>query len=290
MIRMLVALALLAFLPPVCHAGLVGDTTVYRVVKGDTIEGIGAKLGVKWSLIVEANRLDAKGSLRIGQTLRVNTKKIIPKVREKGILINIPDRMLYFFRNGQLAMAFPVGLGMPAAADTTDWRTPEGLFEVRNKQKNPKWFVPRSIQREMVREGKPVEKVVPPGPDNPLGRYIIRTSLSGIEIHETIWPSSVYQFRSHGCIRVLPDHMEKLFSEVDAATPGEIIYMPVKFAVSEKGRYYLEVHRDIYRKGVDLGGEARRLIERAGAAYRVDWKKVEAGIREKTGIPEDVTL
>ncbi|MBZ0158154.1 MAG: L,D-transpeptidase family protein [Alphaproteobacteria bacterium] len=290
MIRMLLSLAFMALFPLVCHANLTGDITMYHVVQGDTIEGIGAKLGVKWSHIVEENRLDTKSLLRIGQKLRVNTIKIIPKIKERGILINVPDKMLYFFKERRLEMAFPVGLGMPVAADKTDWRTPVGLFEVRNKQKNPKWFVPKSIQQEMAREGKPVEKVISPGPDNPLGRHVIRTSLSGIEIHETIWPTSVYQFRSHGCVRMLPEHMEKLFKEVEIATPGEIIYVPVKFALSDRGRYYLEVHRDIYRKGVDLGGEARRLIEKAGAIHRVDWKKVEKIVREKKGIAEDITL
>ena len=51
----------------------------------------------------------------------------------------------------------------------------------------------RSIQMEAMLQRKPVEEVVPPGPDNPLGRFALVTSIPGILIHETIWPRSVYR-------------------------------------------------------------------------------------------------
>ncbi len=49
----------------------------------------------------------------------------------------------------------------------------------------------------MELERKGVMTILPAGPDNPLGRYAIETSVPGILIHETIKPSSVYQFISH---------------------------------------------------------------------------------------------
>ncbi|HBR22391.1 MAG TPA: hypothetical protein DD713_07505 [Nitrospiraceae bacterium] len=109
-------------------------------------------------------------------------------------------------------------------------------------------------------------------------------------IHETIWPTSVYQFRSHGCIRALPENMEKFFKEVEINTVGELIYNPVKVAASDKGRIFLEVHKDIYGKFRDLKTEAKRLIEEKGVAEKVDWQKVETLLKEKSGIAEDITL
>jgi len=118
----------------------------------------------------------------------------------------------------------------------------------------------------------------------------MKTSLQGILIHETIWPTSVYQFRSHGCIRVLPQHMENLFKEVEINTPGEILYNPVKVAISDSGKVFLEVHRDVYGKAKDLHADAKQLIVDVRATERVDWHKVDRVLKEKSGIAEDITL
>jgi L,D-transpeptidase ErfK/SrfK len=263
---------------------IIGGETVYHVKKGDTLELIGAKLGLNWRNLVQENRIDLKKHLRIGQEIIANNRKIVPKIIDNGIIINISDRMLYFFREGKLITFFPVGLGKPA------WQTPTGKFKVVGKEKDPTWYVPDSIQREMEMKGEQVKEVVPPGPYNPLGRYAVKLSIPGILIHETIWPTSVYQFRSHGCIRVLPENMGNFYKELEINTWGEIIYKPVKVAVMENGRIFLEVQRDIYRMMKDLGTEARRMIENAGVAENVDWQKVENVLKEKSGIAEDITL
>ncbi len=275
---------LFIFIPSVSEADMIiGGETVYYVVKGDTFELIGAKLGINWRNIVKENNIDVKKSLKIGQEFRVNTRKIVPKIIDDGIIINIPDRMLYLFKEGQLKTSFPVGLGM------TKWKTPEGKFKVIGKEKNPTWYVPKSIQIEMETKGQPVKTVVPPGTDNPIGRYAVKITIPGILIHETIWPTSVYQFRSHGCIRALPQNMEIFFKEVEINTPGEIIYSPIKVAISNEGKVFLEVHKDIYGKMKDLSVEARGLIEKAGIADKVNWHKVDIILEEKSGIAEDIT-
>ena len=53
-------------------------------------------------------------------SLAITNRKIVPKVVENGIVVNIPGRMLYFFKNGALASFFPVGLG------NREWKTPVG--------------------------------------------------------------------------------------------------------------------------------------------------------------------
>lgn len=288
--KVLLILFLLFLVPSVSGADIIiGGETLYIIKKGDTLERIGAKLGVDWINITKENNLDAHKPLKIGQKLRVNTRKIVPKVIDEGIIINIPDKMLYFFKNNRLEKAFPVGLGMPSWRGITRWRTPEGEFKVINKRNNPTWHVPESMQWKMMMEGKPVKTVVPPGPDNPLGRYAIDTSIPRVVIHETIWPNTVYQFRSHGCIRVLPEYIEDFFKEVEIDTVGEIIYAPIKVAVSE-GKIFLEVHRDIYGKLKDLKYETKKILEERGVSDKVDWQKVDSIMKEKSGIPEDVLI
>ncbi len=268
---------------------IIGEEIEYEVRKGDTIELVGARLGVDWRAIMKGNGIDIRKPLKKGQKLKVNTRRIVPLSTDNGILINIPDRTLYLFKEGRLLTTVPVGLGKPPKKGDRNWGTPLGKFTIVYKEKNPSWYVPPSIQEEMAEAGKEVKTIVPPGPENPLGRYALKTSLQGILIHETIWPSSVYQYRSHGCIRVMPEHMEQLFSKVEINIPGELVYMPVKAVVSDHGRVFLEARRDVYRRIKDLRHEAKALLERLGVTNRVDWGKVDRVLKEKTGIPEDIS-
>lgn len=282
-------LFLLFLIPSISGANIIiGGETLYSIKKGDTLERVGAKFGVEWKYIARENSIDINKPLKIGMELRINNKKIVPRIISDGIIINIPDRMLYFFKGNRLEKTFPVGLGMSSWRGITRWRTPEEKFQVIDKRKNPTWHVPESMQWKMTMEGKPVKTIVPPGPDNPLGRYAIDTSIPGIIIHETIWPNTVYQFRSHGCIRVLPEHIEDFFKEVEINTSGEIIYSPVKVAVLD-GRVFLEVHRDIYGKFKDMKSEVVNLIEKQVVSNKVDWEKVNKVVSEKSGIAKDVT-
>jgi L,D-transpeptidase ErfK/SrfK len=263
---------------------LIGGEVVYRITKGDTMERIGAKLGIDWRTLLRENSIDEKQVLRIGQKIRADTTRIVPKIIDDGIIINIPDRMLYYFKNKSLRSSIPVGLGK------TSWKTPIGPFQVVYKEENPIWYIPRPIQMEMLRKGTPVKAMVPAGPDNPLGRYAVKLSITGILIHETIWPASVYQFKSHGCIRVLPRDMENFFREVEIQEKGEILYNPLKIAVSGSGRIFFEVHGDVYRKVTNMDAEAKRLIESKGLSDKVNWQKVDMMLKEKSGIAKDVTL
>lgn len=268
---------------------IVGRKRVYTVRKGDTLRLIGAKFGVDWRFIARQNRLNPEKFLRIGQKLTINTRRIVPKTLANGIVINIPDRTLYLFKNNRLEKALPVGLGMTRWREMETWRTPTGKFRILSKIKDPDWHVPISIQEKMKLQGKQVKTLVPAGDDNPLGKFALRTSLPGILIHGTISPESVYTFSSHGCIRVLPETMEEIFKEIRINTRGEIIYQPVKLAHAEDGRIYLEVHRDIYQHYENLGDLARRMIKTRNVELMVDWDKVTSSLKKKTGIPEDVT-
>jgi L,D-transpeptidase ErfK/SrfK len=276
---------ILVLLPSMAAADMmIGGDISYPIKKGDCLLLVSAKVGVDWQVIARANRIEPKNQCKVGAPLTITNRKIVPKVVENGIVVNVPDRMLYFFKDGTLVGFFPVGLG------DREWQTPVGRFVIVGKEHDPAWHVPKSIQAEMARKGKPVQEIVPPGPDNPLGRYALKTSLPGILIHETIWPTTVYQWRSHGCIRVLPEHMEAGFFElVQKGTPGEIIYQPVSLAVSAQGRIFLQVDRDIYKVVKSMADEAGREIEKRGLSGKVDWAKVKNVIRQKTGIAEDVT-
>jgi L,D-transpeptidase ErfK/SrfK len=191
--------------------------------------------------------------------------------------------MLFYFREGQLIRHFPVGLGRP------DWRTPIGDFTIAVKEENPTWDVPRSIQEEMRREGKPVLTCVPPGPDNPLGKHWLGLSIGGIGIHGTIAPGSIYRFQTHGCIRAHPDDIAGLFPLVARGTKGTLAYKPVLVAkIGDK--VYLEVQRDIYRLAPDLRQSFAQAIGDADLGSLVDRSRAEDIIRKQEGVARDISI
>ena len=269
---------------------IVGSKGVYTVVKADTIRLVAAKLGVTQRHLRVMNGLDAKAYLTVGQKLAYNNRKIIPQQVKNGIIINIPDRTLYYFQQGELITSLPVAVGSVIKNEKYIWQTPVGKFKITAKMKDPTWTVPTSIQSEMEEHGKAVITSFPPGPENPLGKYAIRTSIPGILIHSTTKPASIYSFSSHGCIRLSPDQMKEFFPQIKVNTSGEIIYKPVKLAVTESGRIFLEVHRDAYNKEAHPDDEARQMIEKQKLSNLVDWEKLKSVVKHKSGIAEDITL
>jgi len=199
-------------------------------------------------------------------------------------LINIPQRMLFFFNSGVLTAAYPVALGQPT------WRTPQGDFIVVETRADPIWTVPKSIQREMARQGKKVKTKVAPGPDNPLGGYWIGLSMPALGIHGTTAPRSIYRFRSHGCIRLHPNDAAELFPMVIVGTPVKIIYQPVLLARLDDGRIFVEANSDIYELAPNALKDLRALADSSHISNLIDWQRVKEALERKDGSARDVTM
>lgn len=262
---------------------LAGGSLTYAAQWGDSLTRVAARFGMDVPALAELNGLKPTARLQLGQELRINNPHLVPFTVEDGIVINIPQRMLFYFNSGRLEAAYPVALGRRT------WRTPEGDFEVLEKEKDKTWVVPLSIQKEMVRKGLPLRTKVPPGPSNPLGRYWIRISPSE-GIHGTNAPASIYKFRTHGCIRLSPEHIARLYEQVPIGTPVRIVYEPVLLARLLDGNYYLEIHPDIYRKAADPLTTVRQMAAAAGADSMIDWQEVREAVRERRGLAEKVSL
>ena len=229
------------------HSLVVGDEFQYAVRRGDTLAGIGARYGVEAASLAARNGLPSSSArLVAGRKLHIDDRHIVPRSLTDGILINIPQRLLFYFEGGRLVAWYPVGLGQPGS-----WQTPTGSYKVVALEKNPVWKVPPSIQAEMRSKGERVREVVPPGKDNPLGKYRLRLSLDCCGIHSTTAPQSIYRFQTHGCIRLAPANAKELFSRVATRLPVEIIYEPVLAARDKDGTTFLEVHPDIYNHSED---------------------------------------
>lgn len=263
---------------------VVGSQFAYTVQAGDYLTRIGARFGIAPTVLARMNGIKYNALIYPGQVLQIDNRHIVPETLQTGIVINLPQRMLYYFQAGSVLVYFPVGLGRP------DWPTPMGHFRALALVENKTWHVPKSIQEEMRRESQVVQTEVPPGPDNPLGKYWIGLSLPGIGIHGTIAPASIYHFQSHGCIRLHPDDIELLFQLVHKGQAGQIIYAPVLLARQADGHIVLEVNKDIYRHGLDAMTSVENAVQYQGWQGMLDWNKVQEVIRLQDGLARDVSL
>ena len=199
---------------------LVGAEWVHTVVAGESWTTIGAREGITPAVLAARNERTLKSQLRTGDIIVVDNRHIVPDVvfasgsSGTGLVVNIPQRLLFLFADGRLQARYPI------AAGGHDWQTPVGAFAIALKEENPTWDVPASIQDEMRRAGKRVLTRVPPGPNNPLGKYWLGLSLDSVGIHGTNAPLSIYSLATHGCIRLANDDIEALYAQVSEGDSG----------------------------------------------------------------------
>jgi len=269
---------------PASASGITGGVITYTVARGDTLSALAARFGVYASTIVTDNQLDPRRQLEAGRRIRIDNQHIVPATAAPDeIVVNVPQRMAFYGDGGRV-------LGYAVAVGRTTWRTPAGPFTVVRKQEHPAWHVPDSIREESAAKGRPLPAVVPPGPRNPLGRFWIGLSLSGIGIHGTPFPSTVYSTSTHGCLRMQAAPIADLYSRVVVGTAGRIVYEPI-LIVAIGGDVYLEVHEDVYRR---LPGsahqQAREIAARLGVGDRVDWTIADREIDRRAGVARNVRL
>ncbi len=165
---------------------------------------------------------------------------IIPKAERRGLILNLPEMRLYHFPDPKLTES-PVMVTHPVSVGRMDWETPLGITRIVSKQKDPAWRPPQSLKEEALADGEVLPDVVPAGPDNPLGRYAMRLGLPGYLIHSTNKPYGVGMRVTHGCVRMYPEDIEKLFDKIPTGTPVQIVNQPVKVGWLA-GALFLEIH------------------------------------------------
>jgi len=170
------------------------DCEFYTVQPGDTLSGIAKKYGKDYyfsHLLQRLNNIRDPGRLRVGYRLKV------PKGRFSALVQKHAHRLILFF-NGHYIKEYPVCLGAPTSP------TPEETFKVATKEVNPTWYAPDG---HVYKFGHP---------KNILGTRWIGFEAQGPHqsygIHGTSDPSSIGKDVSNGCVRLLNDDVEELFS------------------------------------------------------------------------------
>jgi len=271
---------------------LVGALQRVEARQEDTLLDIARRHDIGQEEIVRANPGVDRWLPGAGTKVTIPSRYILPLAPRKGLVLNLPEMRLYFYPQTEPGEAAAVQT-YPVSIGRMDWATPLGETTLVAKQKNPAWRPPKSIREEHAAEGDPLPEIVPPGPDNPLGRYALRLGIPGYLIHGTNKAFGVGMRVSHGCIRMLPEDVEKLFPQVPVGTPVNIINQPAK-AGWYGGKLYLEIHppltedqagRDALREtALDVIDEA--LFRRPGS---VDKAAIEKAIALQAGVPAVVS-
>jgi L,D-transpeptidase ErfK/SrfK len=262
---------------------IAGDRWIHVVSIGESWTTIGARVGVDPKVLARRNGLTVRTPLKPGDALGIDNRHIVPAFEEDGLLINVPQRMLFHYWQGVMRAAYPVAVGQ------ADWQTPLGQFEIVSMETEPTWDVPRSIQEEMRRAGKPVIKTAPPGPNNPLGHYWIGLSLENIGVHGTTAPPSIYHYATHGCIRLHPEDVEDLFPYITVGERGRITYEPILVAF-DGSDVFLEVHPDGYRRSPNPLERTLEMLEQLRLRELVEVNDVVRVVREAEGLAVPVTV
>ncbi|MCC6394364.1 MAG: L,D-transpeptidase [Bryobacterales bacterium] len=121
---------------------------------------------------------------------------------DRRILISIPDRKILLLEDGHVLKVYDIAVGKPSTP------SPQGEFRIVNRIVKPAWYSSG--------------KVVPPGPQNPLGTRWLGLSAPGYGIHGTNSPGSIGKAASHGCIRMRNRDVEELFQLVEVGDAVEL--------------------------------------------------------------------
>lgn len=258
---------------------VIGQLLHYKVQRNESLIEIARKFDVGYNSIVAANRGLDPFIPRPGTTVTIPTAWIppIPKTRP-AIVVNLPEYRLYFFpqeTKGSIE-TFPLGIGEEGKD------TPVGRYQITDMVVNPTWYVPRSIRAK--RPGMPA--VVQPGPGNPLGSHALRLSRNSILIHGTNRPWGIGRRSSHGCLRLYPEDIRKLFRLAQRGMQVEIINQKLKVA-SRDERVFVEAHS--YDGKEPTVGEAMRILAQKDLLFKTDLSKLVRAVAQKRGVPVEVT-
>ncbi|MBM0490290.1 L,D-transpeptidase family protein [Aeromonas jandaei] len=292
-------LALMAALPvqarsyPLPPAGsrLIGELEDYIIQQDEYLELVGKHTQIGFLALLEANPGVDPYLPKPGTRLTLPTQMLLPDVPREGIIINLPELRLYYFPKGkQEVIVLPIGIG------DIGRETPEMTTTIIEKTPDPSW-VPGPMVRKswLEQQGITLPAVVPPGPDNPLGKFAMRLGYGKRDylIHGTNKDFGVGLRVSAGCIRLRPDDIESLFKMVPIGTPVRVINQPVKVAIEPGGRRWLEVHSPLSRTEEEMEQGALLVltpeVEQFIAAPEVEQSTVAETLALKNGLPKPIS-
>lgn len=266
---------------------VVGVTTTVAASREETLLDIARRHDIGQDEIVLANPSVDRWLPKDGAEVTLPTAYILPRAERKGLVLNVPEMRLYYypprsFGEAGVVYTYPVSIGR------MDWSTPLGITRVVEKTQDPSWRPPGSIMAEHAADGEKLPEVIPPGPNNPLGKFAFRLGLPGYLIHSTNKPFGVGMRVTHGCVRMYPEDIEALFPMVSVGTQVAIVNQPIKLGWLGD-RLYIEIHPPLEEEqGEDeLQKRVRDLLQAESERRRLvlDEAALNEALKLHNGIP-----
>ncbi len=280
------------------HDDVVGEVQVTKAGKQDTLSDIARRFNVGYEEIARANPGVDPWLPGAGREIVVPTQFVLPFAERKGIVVNIAAMRIYYFPPAkpgekQVVYTHPIGIGK------VGWSTPEGKTKVVSKEKNPVWRPTASIRAEHKKNGDILPAVVPAGPDNPLGLFKLTLGWPSYLIHGTNKPYGVGLRSSHGCLRLYPEDIEKIFAMVTVGTQVQVVNQPFVFGW-HKDQLYLQAYDVLEDDKRDWSKSQPKLLaktltkriqtELAARKEAINWTKVAEIARDPRGLAVAVAV
>jgi L,D-transpeptidase ErfK/SrfK len=277
---------------------VVGDVQITIASKEDTLPDIARRFDVGYEEIVRANPGVDPWIPGEGRHIVVPTRFVLPNAPHEGIVINVAAMRLFYFpahRKGEPQQVYthPIGIGKAG------WKTPEGVTQVVSHVKDPVWRPSAALRVDHRNDsGEVLPAVVPAGPDNPLGKFEFRLGWPSYLIHGTNKPYGVGLRSSHGCVRLYPEDIEKLFQLVPNGTPVRVVNQPFLFGWQDQ-QLYLQAYTVLEDDPRDWKNAQKKLLSHSLPARiqsslqsngsAIDWQSVASVTQAPRGIPVPVS-
>lgn len=240
---------------------VVGTLQVIKANEEDTFSDIARRFNLGYEEMVSANPGVDPWLPHAGTEIVIPTQFVLPDAPRKGIVINLAAMRLFYFPPAkpgepQRVITHPLGIGR------VEWKTPEGTTTIVSKTESPSWIPTPSIRKEHAENGDPLPAIVPPGPDNPLGTHVLRLGWPTYSIHGTDKPPSIGLRGSHGCMRMYPEDIVRMYHDVPIGTQVRVVNQPQLFGW--RGRaLYLQAYPVLEDDGRDHSRQLKTMLKAA---------------------------
>jgi len=278
-----------AYSVPPTNEALIGHLQFTTTNTNENVIAIAKRYNLGYNSIASANpHLEMSRSFPAGAFLQVPTQHLLPNLPRKGFIINLPEMRMYYFPLGSnQVLTFPIGIGKIGKT------IPITLTSVARKAKNPIWIPPQDIREFNLKQGIVLPRIMPAGPDNPLGPYAIYTRIPTYLMHSTPYTESIGKRASFGCIRMYETDIQELFPSVTNGIPIAIINTPIKIGWQDD-RLYIEAHEPLEEHNPEAASLANmvHLLSDTAVSHDtlVDWQMLTYLAKDKDGVPHEVGM
>lgn len=279
-----------AYQLPSDNESLIGQRVYRSANNGDNVTKIARHYDVGRNAIENANpHLNMGSEFPTGAPIQVPTQHLLPNAKRRGIIINLPEmRMYYYPANSDEVLTYPIGIGKIGKT------IPILRTAITHKTKDPVWIPPDDIRKFNLDQGIVLPKIMPSGPDNPLGPYAIYMRLPTYLIHSTPFPDSVGKRASFGCIRMYEWDIKNFFPQVKGGTPVTIINSPIKVGW-QHNQLYVEAHKPLEEHSSEYDASLPGMVHMLTNVSKenttlIDWQLVSYIAEERDGVPHQVGM